>query len=300
MNINYLREFVVLAEHLNYSTAAESMYITQSALSRHISLLEQYFNVQLFYRNTQSVKLTNEGLTLYKNIIPLLNEFDELREKLLTQTQNVASEFRIGLPYFAMNDYLGELPNLFQVQYPHIKLSYFSADPDINIEALFERKIDITFIANEPFAGAKDLVFHDIFIEPLIILLSEKHSLAAQSDLFLQQLADEIFLVIDSDYYSVLWSKIRNLCLQNGFEPKGPIKYRQMESILMDIRYRGGVTIVGNHLKILAKQGIKWLRIKNENCVRQLSLAYLKDNKNPALPLFLKAFDEHEKGKWIL
>lgn len=299
MNIEYLREFVVLAELLNFRTAAARLYITQSGLSRHISIVEYYFNTQLFRRTTQSVTLTDEGQYLYEKVKLMLNGFDELRENMLTQPRNMESILRLGLPYFTMNDYLGELPNLFQERYPRIKLSYFSADPDLNIKALFTKKVDIILIANEAFEGAKDLEFHNLFMEPLVVLLSEKHNLAAQSEVFLEQLSDEIFLGVDSNYYSVLWSKIRALCLQSGFEPKGPIKHSQIEAVLMNIRYEGGVTIVGNHLQVLATQGIKCLHLKNTNCVRQLSLAYLKDNHNPAIPLFLEAFDELGKAAWM-
>ena len=292
MKIDYLKEFVVLAELLNFRLASERLYITQSGLSRHISILEHYFAAQLFRRSTQSVTLTNEGQYLYDKIKPILEEFDELRVNMLTQTQNATSTLRIGLPQFAMNDYLGELPKTFQEHYPHIELSYFAAEPDLHIESLFNKKVDVILISNEPFPGSNELKFHDLHIEPLVVLLSEKHKLADRSEVFLEQLSDETFLCVDSSYYSVIWTKIRALCLQSGFEPKGPIKHSQMEAVLMNIRYGVGVTIVGNHLRVLATQGIKCLRLKDETCVRQQSFAYLKDNQNPAIPLFLKTFDE--------
>lgn len=299
MKIDYLREFIVLAELLNFRLAAERLYITQAGLSRHISILEHYFGAQLFKRSTQSVALTIEGQFFYTRIKSMLEEFDEIRESMLLQTQKAASTLRIGLPQFAMNDYLGELPNLFQERYPQIKLSYFVADPDLNIESLFNGNVDIILIANEPFPGAQELEFHNLYNEPLVVLLSDKHRLANQTHVILEELSEDNFLWVDSTYYSILWSKVHTLCLQNGFEPKGPIKHCQMESILVSIRHGLGVTIVGNHLHVLATQGIKCLRIKNEKCVRQQSLAYLKDHQNLAIPLFLKVFDELGKGSWM-
>jgi len=299
MKFDYLKEFIVLADILNFRMAAERLYITQSGLSKHISILEQYFSTQFFHRSTHSVVLTNEGKFFYNKIKPLVKDLEELRGNLLTQAQNTSAALNIGLPQFTMNDYLGELPKLFQTRYPHIKLSYFASDPDVNIESLLSKKVDIIFITNEPFPGANKLAFHELYSEPLVVLLPKKHKLASQSSVLLEQLSDENFLWVDSNYYSVLWSKIHTLCIESGFEPKGPVMHSQLEAVLMNIRYGVGITIVGNHLCILATQGIKHLKINNEKCVRQQCFAYLKDNRNPAILLFLKIIDELGKGAWM-
>ena len=61
MDINRIREFLVLSEHLNYSKAANLLYITQPVLSRHIHDLEETLGGQLFLRDTHSVQLTEFG-----------------------------------------------------------------------------------------------------------------------------------------------------------------------------------------------------------------------------------------------
>ena len=47
MKLNHMREFVVLAENKNYTVTAEELYITQSALSRHINSMDEELGVQL-------------------------------------------------------------------------------------------------------------------------------------------------------------------------------------------------------------------------------------------------------------
>ena len=55
MDINRLNEFITLATHLNYSKAANQLYLTQPALSRHIHDLEQTVGARLFVRDTHNV-----------------------------------------------------------------------------------------------------------------------------------------------------------------------------------------------------------------------------------------------------
>ena len=64
MDIQIIREFLDLAFTLNYSKTAERVFISQSALSKHIASLEKELGVQLFVRSKHSVRLTPIGATL--------------------------------------------------------------------------------------------------------------------------------------------------------------------------------------------------------------------------------------------
>ena len=61
MEIEYICEFVVLAETCNYMEAADRLFVSQSALSRHIKALEEELHVQLFDRSTRKVSLSPFG-----------------------------------------------------------------------------------------------------------------------------------------------------------------------------------------------------------------------------------------------
>ncbi|VUX15208.1 Hca operon transcriptional activator [Streptococcus pasteurianus] len=57
MDLEHLYEFAVLAESKNFSEAAEKLFISQSALSKHIKSLEQELGVPLFNRENRSATL---------------------------------------------------------------------------------------------------------------------------------------------------------------------------------------------------------------------------------------------------
>jgi DNA-binding transcriptional LysR family regulator len=288
-----------LSELLNFSLTAERLYLTQSGLSRHIALLERYLGVRLLRRNTQSVSLTMQGLYFLDKIKPLLKDFDHLRESMLLQTAPAEPALCIGLPQFGLNDYLGPVPALFQAKFPNAALSYFSDGPDQNIDALLRGSVDLILIAHVPFTNAVHLEFHDLFLEPMIAILSEKHPLAGCAEISISQLSDETFFVVDSDYYHTLWRNVRKCCLHSGFEPKGPIKCSQLESVMFALRNNSGVTVLGNHMRRLATCGLTGVRLSGSECTRQQSFAYKRGNMNPFIAPFLQLFDNVGRGRWI-
>ena len=80
MDLRRLRNFLVLAEELNYRVAASRLYLTQPALSRSIAALEREFGVRLFERDTRHVTLTREGETLLDRVRTLLRDADALAQ----------------------------------------------------------------------------------------------------------------------------------------------------------------------------------------------------------------------------
>ena len=88
MKLDYLREFVTLAQCLNYSAAARQLYITQPALSRHIAHMEEQFGAKLFERDSHGVTLTEVGKECLKEVRAILKRYDDMLNSVV-----VASEF---------------------------------------------------------------------------------------------------------------------------------------------------------------------------------------------------------------
>ena len=66
IKLNYIQEYILLAETLNFSKTAEMSYITQPALSRHILVLEEEMGTKLLLRTTRNVQMTPAGEMVYE------------------------------------------------------------------------------------------------------------------------------------------------------------------------------------------------------------------------------------------
>lgn len=82
MNIEYLHEFLDLANTLNFTKTASNLHMAQPTLSRHISDLEKQVNAPLFERSATGVRLTQSGRVLYEKATSLLNGYSDIVDSL--------------------------------------------------------------------------------------------------------------------------------------------------------------------------------------------------------------------------
>lgn len=99
MNINNLYYFTVAAQELNFSKAAEKLFITQQCLSKHIKKIEEEYGTVLFTRGKgKEVFLTEAGQCFLNNATIILNTHKELKNQLCDISNVERSSFTIGIP----------------------------------------------------------------------------------------------------------------------------------------------------------------------------------------------------------
>ena len=82
MELSQLRTFRVVAETLNFTRAAERLYLTQSAVSYQIKALEQELGEPLFIRGKKGVRLSRAGQAALEHAVRMLDEAEALRERV--------------------------------------------------------------------------------------------------------------------------------------------------------------------------------------------------------------------------
>lgn len=101
MELRQLRYFTAVADTLNFSRAAESLYISQSSLSQQIADLEREIGVSLLKRSKRSVKLTEAGKTMLRLARNLLNSADKLVPEVrhIAQAETLDRDIYFGIDY---------------------------------------------------------------------------------------------------------------------------------------------------------------------------------------------------------
>jgi DNA-binding transcriptional LysR family regulator len=293
MKIEYFREFVVLAEYLNFTTAAEHLYITQPVLSRHMAALEAHLDTRLFARSIRSVELTDMGNLFLASIKKILNEYDDLRSLVRMKNQGFADRLCIGVPYYGLHAYLGHFPELFEAEHPEIKLQYIVGDPDDVLNALKQGKADLVLMAGNHFPRAEMFEFHELFREPIGVLISSLDPLAKRESCSLAELSDKLFFsVSDSPYFSELWMHTKSLCQKAGFEPRGPAFLNQVETAFIAVRRGDGVIALSQHLRNQASDEIAYLNLTDRGCERPVNICCKKGKHSDAMGSFISMFSK--------
>ena len=122
MTIDNLKCFVILARELNYTRAAEKAHITQTAMSRKISSIEDELSVQLFTRNHHQVGLTSAGQEFYNQILPILENYDAAVVHAQNTDKGLRDSVQIGVGVYE-HALLLPVMGTFTQQYPVQKIN---------------------------------------------------------------------------------------------------------------------------------------------------------------------------------
>lgn len=90
MEIELLREYLVVADELNFTHAAKRLHTTQSTLSKHIAALEREFGEPLFRRSRRGIELTEAGFILYRRGASVVDMFDSTRAEIANLKRNLS------------------------------------------------------------------------------------------------------------------------------------------------------------------------------------------------------------------
>ncbi len=143
IDLELYRIFCEVVKHKNISKTAESMYISQSAITQSIQKLEKTLGGKVFYRNKTGVELTEEGKNLYeyiKNSIETMNNAENIFSKYINLDKG---SVRIGGGNSLLPALLLEPLLAFIKKYPHINVSISSGIIDILMQQLVNGELDI-------------------------------------------------------------------------------------------------------------------------------------------------------------
>jgi LysR family hydrogen peroxide-inducible transcriptional activator len=261
MTLQQLRYFLAVVEWKSFSRAAESLYISQPALSKQISLLEKSLLVTLFERTSQGVQLTEQGELFRKRVAPVLQELDaivhDVREPKL---------WRIGaLPSLALH----YLPTL-TARHPDRRLEPYVMDTSDELLNLLQAgELDAALVQS---AGDRE-GFHatHLFEEPYVAAIPLHHPLAQQDSLSLDDLHEENVVLHKAP--CEIRDGLLEVFLQNGVRPNIVLEASHVDSLLSFTAKGLGITfvpqLVADHLP---NHQVLYKRIEGDPCRRNIWL----------------------------
>ena len=187
-NLSQYRIFYAVAKAGNISRAAKELYISQPAISKSISKLEDSLNTVLFTRNSRGVQLTDEGQVLFEHTRDAFEELAKGEQELKRIREFNMGHIRIGvsntLCRFIMVKYLKG----FIEQYPHIKITIESQPTTQTLSMLEQQRIDIGLVVEQKSAKSINFIpvmdIEDIFVATPSYLENLKLREGADTDVF--------------------------------------------------------------------------------------------------------------------
>ena len=168
VKLDLYKIFCEVAKYQNFSKAAESLYMTQPAVSQAMMQLENELEIRLFTRTPRGVILTNEGQLLFEYINSAINLINVGEKKLMESKNLMAGELKIGVGDTISRYFLLPYLEKFHNQYPNIKLKIVNRTTLELCTILKSGEIDIA-VCNLPIKDSsleirKCMDIHDIFV----------------------------------------------------------------------------------------------------------------------------------------
>ncbi|MGD1950236.1 MAG: LysR family transcriptional regulator [Leptolyngbyaceae cyanobacterium] len=285
-SIRQLRYFVVVAEELNFTRAAEQLQIAQPPLSRQIQNLEQTLGFTLLERTNRRVTLTPAGEVFLAECHQILNQIGQGIRAAQRVAQGETGQLVIGFEGAAHNQLILEIIRQFRTQFPDVELVMQEMPSGKQVEALQQGQLDVGLI--EPIVAGDTLKIVPLLSEPLVIALADSHPLTGEEHIALSQLANEPWVTGRSNYGCGLLLRILGAFRQAGFAPTVKQETNDLQMTLALVASGLGITLLPESSQ-LAKTGITYRLVKPPAPEVQLAIAW--NRQSPVVESFLQVVE---------
>ena len=276
MTITQLQYVLAVAEHKNFTLAAEKCFVTQPTLSMQIQKIEEELNILIFDRSKKPIQLTAIGQKIVEQVKNIVNEAGKIKDIVEFQKGFIGGEFRIGIIPTIMPTLLPMFLNNFIKKYPKIKLIIEELNTNEIITRLKNGHLDAA-IAATPLEDEKikEIV---LYYEPFVAYVPENNSISQKAEIEISDLnLDDILLLQDGHCFR---DGILNLCKNKEINGKNSF---QLESgsfeTLIKLADEGlGTTLLPylHTLNLNEKDKLKLRQFKEPKPAREVSLIYPK------------------------
>ena len=289
VEIRQLRSFIALADTLNFSRAADSVYLSQSSLSRQIAELEQEVGVPLFQRSTRKVELTPAGQMLQMQAKDLISRW----EKLLPEIRKSSNmdvhppTLTIGLDARAAADpvhrkNLTDLLTTLRQEYPGLRVLFYHYDYQQLVEGLSDRSLDCALILDREMEPPQNLRQEVLGQEEMVLVF--RSARAYTGDQYAEVVLRRGLVLVDKEPQG-LYHIIRILS-DLGLEPQ--IRFcESLSDMTMTVETGESAMILPESVvKKLNNPALQVLRLPTPYAVLQHAMYWSENNDNPMLEVF--------------
>lgn len=277
MTITQLLYVLAVAEHKNFTLAAEKSFVTQPTLSMQIQKLEDELGVLLFDRTTKPIQPTEVGMVIIKQAQRIVDEADRIKDLIDQQKGFIGGEFKLGI-----------IPTITPTLLPMFLKNFINTHKKVNLiieeyttEEIIVRlrngHLDAAIVAT-PLVEA-DLVENVLYYEPFVGYMPKEFREAGQTELAPDTLdLKELLLLQDGHCFR---DGILNICQSKQVTDDKAFKLESgsFETLIRLANEGLGYTLLPylHTLELKEADQVNLIQFKNPKPAREVSLIYSKN-----------------------
>ena len=254
--------FLSAAKHLNFSKAADFLYISQPVLSRRISKLEQELGVKLFNRTSRGLELTDEGKMFEEFFLRTTKEFNALIEKVNKNSDIAKRRIRIGVcEGIDLSKYIRVILSEFKKEKNNIEVEFDSGPVETLLESFKYGYYDLVIMLKVTIENyVKNSVVCDVEIKDFInvnkcVVYSEHNPVSKNKNPKLEDFSGQTLLCLKKEHVPQRVLSHGDLFEKHKMSPN--VRFLpNMDSIYMALQIGDGFSVFDNHERILNSDDI--------------------------------------------
>jgi DNA-binding transcriptional LysR family regulator len=282
LDVRRLRVLQEVVTRGSFSAAAESLHLSQSAVSQQIAVLERETGIPLLERTSAGPKLTAAGEALMEHGDAVLCRLEEAERELAQIAGLEGGRLRLASFPTASAALMTRVLPLFRQRYPQVELEFSEDEPEDSFPALKRGEFDLAVVFDYPefpLDFSRDVDAELILSEPMRIALPKGHPLASAKSVRLEDLADEDWLC--GALPSSCRDQVLGLGRGAGFEPRISFQSDDYEVLKGFVAGGLGVTLLpelaGDH------PGIELRPVRGAKPIRRVfAVTRVSDVRSPA------------------
>ena len=285
-----IKSFLTLAETQNFTKAASILFLSQQAVSKHISKLEEDLDCQLFSRSRGNIHLTEEGEIFLEVFSEYQQKLQEARNKV--KSLNAQNKSRVVIGYLDLLDItsiLGPTLEAFAKEHPDIEIEYHSAtDWELPI-LLKEGKVDLSLSFDKEVEKNSPVNYINLLTARELLFVSKNHPLTHTAKSYMDFKDETVFFSLPpSGNVSNLLHRLDIL----GFPYTGLICTENMLSSCTAIDMMQGVSFAIEHSNVINQGNFATYETNN---FADILLICNNDNNKKCVKEFMKTAEKVSK-----
>ncbi len=276
MELQQLRYFRAAAETEHVTKAAERLFVSQSAVSRAITQLEEELGVALFHRHGRSIFLSSSGKQFLAAIVQVQNSLDgavrAVKESTNAETGTVVCGFLGSLGA----EVVPQLVESYRRRWPKVQFTLIQRSGEGLLSLLLDGTIDLCLSSPGVFDNPS-LTWNHLMDEILVMAVPKAHRFASRRTVALREFREDSFLALSAG--RTLRSIFDDACKAAEFQPKIAFE-------AMDLTTLRGMAAAGLGVALLTPassriKGLVELRLSQPKPVRSIGIARVTDRYLP-------------------
>lgn len=276
MTITQLKYVLAVAEHQNFTKAAEKTFVTQPTLSMQIQKLEDELDILIFDRSKKPIELTEIGSKIVSQAKNIVNEANRINDIVDQQKGFIGGEFKLGIIPTVMPTLLPMFLKHFINKYPKVNLKIEELNTETIIERLNDGHLDAA-IAATPLQN-EHIKERPLYYEPFMAYVPENHRLFDKKELAVSDLdLSDMLLLEDGHCFK---DGVINLCqaTQQYGEDTFSLESGSFETLVKLANEGLGMTLLPylHTLEVQEKEKTFFKSFEEPSPAREVSIIYPK------------------------